>query len=54
MITQEEYERVQILLGRKGKPRIKRHNFAFTGLIRCGECGAMVTADEKNQIICSK
>jgi len=53
MITQEEYDRVQILLGRNGKPRIKRHNFAFTGLIRCGECGAMVTAEEKNQIICS-
>jgi len=54
MVTQEEYNRIQILLGRKGKPRIKRHNFAFTGLIRCGECGAMVTAEEKNQIICSK
>jgi len=54
MITQEEYDRVQTLLGRKGKPRIKRHDFAFTGLIRCGECGAMVTADEKNQIICSE
>ena len=53
MITQEEYERVQILLGRKGKPRLKKHNFAFTGFIRCGECGAMVTAEEKNQIICS-
>ena len=53
MITQEEYDKVQILLGRKGKSRVKRHLFAFTGLIRCGECGAMVTAEEKNQIICS-
>ncbi len=52
IISQEEYEKVQILLGRKGKPRNKRHNFSFTGLIRCGECGAMVTAEEKNQIIC--
>jgi len=54
MITQEEYDRVQILLGRKGKSRIKKHVFAFTGLIRCGECGVMVTAEEKNQIICSE
>ena len=53
MITQEEFDRVQILLGRRGKPRVKKHNFAFTGLIRCGECGAMITAEEKNQIICS-
>ncbi|MCX6013566.1 MAG: recombinase family protein [Chloroflexi bacterium] len=53
MITRSEYDRVQILLGNKGKPRIKKYEFAFTGLIRCGECGAMITAEEKNQIICS-
>ena len=39
MITLEEYDRVQILLGRKGKPRPKRHTFAFTGFIRCEEGG---------------
>jgi hypothetical protein len=54
MITRSEYDRVQILLGSKGKPRIKKYDFAFTGLIRCGECGAIITAEEKNQIICSK
>ena len=47
MITLEEYDRVQVLLGRKGKPRPQRHTFAYTGLIRCGECGAMITAEEK-------
>ena len=52
MITREEFDKVQILLGRKGKPRVKKHEFAFTGLIRCGDCGAMVTAEEKYQIIC--
>ena len=52
MITREEFDRVRVLLGRNGKPRLKKHEFAFTGLIRCGECGAMVTAEEKNQIIC--
>jgi len=54
MITQAEYDRIQTLLGSKGKPRFKKHSFSFTGLIRCGECEAMITADEKNQIICSK
>lgn len=53
MVTVEEYDKVQILLGRKGKARPKKHNFAFPGLIRCAECGAMVTAEQKNQIICS-
>ena len=51
MITDEEFWRVQKLLGRKGRPRPKtaapREGFGYTGLIRCGECGAMVTAEEK-------
>lgn len=51
MITPEQFDRVQILLGRKGKPRPKRHSFTFTGLIRCAECGAMVTAELKKKMI---
>jgi DNA invertase Pin-like site-specific DNA recombinase len=55
MVTQAEYDRVQVLLGRKGNPRPKAHlEFAFTGLIRCGECASMVTAEEKRQLICSQ
>ena len=53
MITIGEYDMVQVLLGRKGKPRPKKYDFAFRGLIRCGECGAAITIDQKNQIICS-
>ena len=49
MITEEEYDRIQILLGRKGKPRSKSHIFAFTGMIRCGECEARITAEEKTK-----
>jgi site-specific DNA recombinase len=47
MITAEEYDKIQYLLGRKGQPRQRVHKFAFTGMIRCGGCGAMVTAEEK-------
>jgi len=50
MITLKEYDKIQILLGRKGKPRSKTHDFAFTGMIRCGECGAMITAEGKIKI----
>jgi site-specific DNA recombinase len=53
MITREEFERVQILLGRKGVRRPQTHDFTYTGIIHCGECKAMVTAEEKHQIICS-
>jgi site-specific DNA recombinase len=53
MVTRDEFERVQALLGRAGSPRPRTQlAFAFTGLIRCGECGAMVTAEEKHHIIC--
>jgi hypothetical protein len=53
MITEAEYDQAQRLLGRKGSPRPKSHfDFPFTGLIRCGECGLAVTAEEKRQVIC--
>lgn len=53
MITEGEYDRVQVLLGRNGNPRPKSHlEFAFTGLIRCGGCERMVTAEEKHQVMC--
>ncbi len=51
MITLEEYDRAQILLGRKGKPRPKHHEFAFTGSIRCGVCGCLYTAETKKKIL---
>ena len=47
MITAEEYDKVQFLLGRKGRPRPKTHCFAFVGMIVCGECHSFVTAEEK-------
>ncbi|MFY9561288.1 MAG: recombinase family protein [Terriglobales bacterium] len=46
MINLDEFERVQALLGRPGRPRQTR-NFAYTGMIRCGECGFSVTGEEK-------
>jgi len=52
MITLQEYDRVQFLLGKKGKPRLThKHNFAFTGSIRCGECGCLITAETKKKLI---
>lgn len=53
MITEAEFDRVQAFLGRNGNPRPQSHfDFAFTGLIRCGECNRMVTAEEKHQVLC--
>ncbi len=49
MILPEEYDAIQEKLGRKGKPRPHVHTFDFTGMIRCGTCGAMVTAENKTK-----
>jgi site-specific DNA recombinase len=51
MITLEEYDRVQYLLGREGKPRPQKHHFAYTGMMRCGECGCRITAQTKKKLI---
>lgn len=51
MVTLDEFDRVQILLGREGKPRPKQHIFAFTGCIHCGECNCLLTAIEKTKLI---
>lgn len=47
IMTEEEYDKIQFLLGRKGRPRPKSHIFNFTGMMKCGECGASITAETK-------
>lgn len=47
MISKEQFDLIQIVLGNKGRPRPKTHTFAFTGLMRCGECNASITCEEK-------
>jgi len=51
MITLEEYDRVQAILGKNGRPRAKTHEFAYTGIIVCDACGGMITASEKIKIV---
>jgi hypothetical protein len=35
------------IINSRSFPREQTHTFAFTGLMRCGECGAYITAEEK-------
>ena len=52
MITYIEFQRVQDLLWVKGLcMRGKTREFAFTGFIKCWECGASITAEEKTKTI---
>jgi site-specific DNA recombinase len=47
MITPKEFDKAQKILGKKGKARPKNKRLPFNGVIRCGECGAMITSEEK-------
>lgn len=51
MVTLEEFDRVQVLLGRKGRPRPNRYEYAYTGGIVCGECGGFVSATYKEKVL---
>lgn len=55
MVTSEEFDKVQMLLGSK-RLRVAPHTkeFAHTGQITCGECGCQVTAEDKLQVMCKK
>jgi len=47
MVTQDEFDRAQEILGRPGRPKTQKHTFAYTGMIRCGGCGCSITAEIK-------
>jgi site-specific DNA recombinase len=51
MITVDEFERVQELLGNRNKAKQKKYEFAFTGVIRCSYCGCLITAEKKTKLI---
>jgi site-specific DNA recombinase len=54
MVTKTEFDRVQAILGRNGNPRASKHaTFSYTGVIRCGACNGMVTAEEKRNVRCT-
>lgn len=46
IITMEEYEKVQLLLGSRGNKRHRtKQHFELRGLLKCGECGCSITAE---------
>ncbi len=53
MITKQEFDRVQRLLGRNNRPLHRSHSHDYAGLLRCGGCDGSISPDEKYQTICS-
>lgn len=51
MITPEEFDYAQKLLGQRGKPRVTTHNFAYGSMIRCGICNCQIVAKATTKLI---
>jgi len=49
MISKAQFDEVQKILDGRAFTCSKMHSFAFTGLIRCEECGAAITAEDKTK-----
>jgi DNA invertase Pin-like site-specific DNA recombinase len=46
MVTPEEFERVQTILGRSARPRPSRHEFAYSGLLHCANCKRVLVGEQ--------
>ncbi len=46
LITKRLFDKVQEVLKAKYNPRPHTNTFAFTGFIKCGECGSAITAEK--------
>ena len=45
-ISKELFQAVQKQLVSRNRRKIRRYNFAFIGLMKCGECGASITGEQ--------
>lgn len=54
MLNEEEYQKLQIILGGKGRTHRSKHNLPYKQLLKCGGCNGSITAEEKWQIICGE
>lgn len=55
MVTPDEFDYVQRLLGKKGRASYTRHkDLPYRGTMRCGECGCSITAEQKSKLIKSE
>lgn len=53
MISIAEYDKLQVILGRKNRPTTIKHEFPYKDLLKCGGCGGSVTAHLKIRVICA-
>ncbi len=57
IITKKLFDKCQVVMHQRGKPKKSVKQFVFRGLMRCGECGRMMTAETQkghNYYRCTK
>jgi len=47
IVTKDLFNRVQKVFSSHNRPKQRKHEFCFTGLLTCGRCGCAVTAEVK-------
>lgn len=47
LISRDLFEGANLAMGLKSRPKKNKHDFAFTGMVKCGHCGASLTAEVK-------
>lgn len=53
-VSPEMFEEIQIKLGKRSQYKVKHNDYAFSALMRCGNCDSAIIAERKLQCICSK
>ncbi|MCK5475369.1 MAG: recombinase family protein, partial [Candidatus Pacebacteria bacterium] len=51
IISEEIFNKVQDVLHNKKAPKFTRHNYLFNSLIKCGECGGLITWEKQKSFI---
>ncbi|MEX0617018.1 MAG: recombinase family protein [Candidatus Woykebacteria bacterium] len=47
VVSKELWDKVQGVLDEQNRPKVRKHNFTYTMLMKCGECGNSITAEKK-------
>ena len=53
MLTLDEFNKLQLILGKKGKRRSTTNNWPYNGSMGCGTCGSAIVTEERWQMVCS-
>lgn len=51
IITLDQFDKAQLILGNRGKPRTGVNQYAYTGLLKCGVCGCSIVGKTNNKFL---